>query len=76
MTTRWLRRQTRRPVLVSTTDGFTLDGLLETDAKDGVVLRAAMLLGEGDPAPMEGEVFVPRERVSMIQFPAGRGVAV
>lgn len=74
--TRWLRRQVRRPVLVSTTDGFTIDGLLETDAKDGLVLRAAFLLGDGDPTPFEGEVFIPRERVSMIQFPASRGVAV
>jgi hypothetical protein len=63
-------------VLVSTTDGYTIDGLLETEARDGVVLRAAFLLGDGDPVPIEGEVFVPRERVSMVQFPASRGVAV
>lgn len=67
---RWLRHQTHREVLVTTTEDQTFEGVLAEDARDGVILRCAKLHRPGDEAiPLGGEVFIPRDRVSVIQFP-------
>lgn len=66
----WLRHQTYRRVLVSTTDDQTFDGLLAVEARDGLVLRSASLIVDGRaPIAISGEAFIPRERVLLVQFP-------
>lgn len=66
---KWLQHQTHRQVVVTTKSGESLDGLLAIEARDGIVLRAARLLRGSDPAiPVDGEVFVPRENVAVMQF--------
>lgn len=67
MRRRWLRRQFRRKVLVHTRDNQTLEGVLEADAPDGLVLRAARFLEGDGQVPLAGEIFVPRENVAWLQ---------
>lgn len=67
MRSRWLKSKMLRQVYVHTTDDQTVFGVLEADAPDGLVLRAAILLGESSRVPMAGEVFIPRGKVSFIQ---------
>lgn len=65
---RWLKRQVLTRVIVYTTEGSTLDGVLAEDAKDGIVLRHVKVVpDQGDPQPVPGSVFVAREHLDFLQ---------
>jgi len=52
---------------VYTTDEQVLDGLLVTDASDGIVLIDVRVRSDGD-VDLQGEIYVPRERVRFVQL--------
>ena len=57
---------------VHTTEDATIEGVLAVSAEDGLVLRAARFHQGSDPAiSMQGEVFIPRSKVSFIQVTGG-----
>lgn len=67
MASRWLKRQTARPVIVSATE-FSVSGLLAEAADDGLLIRAAEVTRPGEPpVQVAGEVFVPRSQVLLVQ---------
>lgn len=70
---RWLDRRTRREVAVHLTDGTSLAGVLWEVCPDVLVLRHARALTGGTDAPVEadGDVAVPRGRVSWVQVLGG-----
>lgn len=66
----WLDTVAGTPVLLTATDGRTYRGLMLDQYEDGVCLLAAALLqADGTPVPINGELFVPRARVAVIQRP-------
>lgn len=65
----WLDRVMKKKVLFHTLNDQSIEGVLMEQVADGVILRAAVLLGsEGKRTPMAGEVFVPRENVAFAQL--------
>ena len=65
----WLERVTRQNIIVHTTADQSISGVLMEQTPDGVILRAAKLLGEGGrETSMAGETWVPRERIAFCQF--------
>lgn len=63
----WLRQRTLARILVHTTDDKTIEGVLDTVARDGVVLIAGRYL-EGDAkVELAGETFIPREKIAFVQ---------
>ena len=67
MRRRWLRTKERDRAIVYTTDEQVLDGLLVTDASDGIVLIDVRVRSDNDIA-LQGEIYVPRERVRFVQL--------
>lgn len=64
----WLERATRKRIIVHTRDDQSIEGVLMKCVDDGLILRAARLLGsDGKQTAMAGEVFVPRENVAFTQ---------
>jgi hypothetical protein len=65
----WLTRVLKKRVIVHLTSGLSMDGVLWEQTPDGVILRAAKLLGDdGKQTSMAGEVWVPRENVAFAQL--------
>jgi hypothetical protein len=65
----WLESVMTKRLIVHTTKDTTIEGSLVAQYDDGIVLRAAALLGSGTaPLPMAGEVFIPREQVFFCQL--------
>lgn len=62
----WLRRLTLRSIHVNTPDE-TFEGVLLTEAPDGVVLTSATMHGPDGAVKMAGNVFIPRDRISFVQ---------
>jgi hypothetical protein len=67
----WLKQKLAVDVVVHTTDSSSIRGLLEDTARDGVVLRAARYLEGGSGVPLGGELFIPREKILMVQVDPG-----
>lgn len=68
LSTPWLSRVMKRKIILHTKDSQSIEGVLWEQSRDGVILRAAKLLGEkGMSTSMAGEVFVPRENVAFAQ---------
>jgi hypothetical protein len=66
---RWLAQRTTRRVVLHTTDSQSIDGLLMTVAPDGIVLSNAIYLdNSAEPVQMGGEIWVPRDKVAMVQI--------
>ena len=63
----WLDRHTAERVIVHTTEDQTLDGLLREVTRDGLVLATVTLVDHA--VDVAGDVWVPREKVAMIQRP-------
>lgn len=64
----WLRRISATEVVVHTTAGETIRGVLSLVAEDGLVLAAARHVGEsGRTVPMKGDVLVPTDRILLVQ---------
>lgn len=64
---RWIDQLKRRTVVVHTTNGTSLRGVLVGTYRDSLVLAHVAYLGDGGSQPVDGEVVVPRERVAWIQ---------
>lgn len=75
---RWVDNLRARTVVVNTTNGESLRGLLVGVYRDCLVLKHAVHLGTIDgqrlEVPVDGEAVIPRERVGWIQtLPSGEG---
>ena len=68
MRRRWLKQVLLERVVIHTTSNLSIEGLLSENAKDGVVLKTAKMLGP-HPTDLAGEVFIPREQVAFAQKP-------
>ena len=67
----WFQRMLRRKVIVHLTTDQSIEGVLMEQTDDGLILRAAKLLGEGSRSAdttIAGEVHIPRERIAFAQF--------
>jgi hypothetical protein len=67
----WLDRVMKKRIIVHTLKGdASVQGTLMEQTADGVILRAAKLLGSSGQADttMAGEVFIPRENVAFAQL--------
>lgn len=65
----WLESTLKKRIVVHLCDGLTIDGTLMEQAADGVILRAAKLLGDDKRETlMAGETFVPRENIAFAQL--------
>lgn len=67
---RLVRELERRRVIVTTTDAETFDGIL-LDADDGhlVLVDAAQLTQAGDSVVIDGQLWLPTDRVAYLQRP-------
>jgi hypothetical protein len=66
---RWLNQRMARRVVVHTSDNQSIEGLLTSVAPDGLVLGAAIYLDSGaEPVQLGGDIWVPRNKVALIQI--------
>ncbi len=69
MRQQWLERVLKKKIVVHTRNDQSIEGVLMEQTRDGVILRAAQLLGsDGKRTTMAGEVFVPRENIAFAQL--------
>jgi hypothetical protein len=69
MRQQWFRQVLKKKIVVHTRNDQSVEGVLTMLARDGVILRAAALLGgDGKRTTMAGEVFVPRENIAFAQL--------
>lgn len=61
----WLDRMVAERVIVHTSDGTSIEGVIRERGADGVVLTAARLL-DGE-VNVGGDVWIPRSKVHMVQ---------
>jgi small nuclear ribonucleoprotein (snRNP)-like protein len=72
----WLDELTRRTVVVHTTDGMSMRGVLMPGYDDQCVLiHARLLQDDGVTSLMDGEVWIPREKVHFLQNLPADGAA-
>lgn len=65
----WFGRVLKKKIIVHTRDSQSIEGVLMEELPDGIILRAASLLGDGGRrTPMAGEIHVPRENISFSQL--------
>jgi hypothetical protein len=64
----WLEERLTRRIVVHTTDGQSVEGLLDRVVTDGLVLSTARYLDTNPPTDLQGEIFLPRARVGFAQF--------
>lgn len=62
----WLDKISGERVLVHTVDNQTIEGALISVLRDGIVLRAPRLIDD-QPVNVAGDVFVPRQKVALVQ---------
>lgn len=67
---RLIRELERRRVVISTIDGETFEGIL-LDADDGhlVMVDASQLTAAGDRIGIDGQLWLPTDRVAYLQRP-------
>lgn len=63
---RWVRQRLGQEIVVHTTEDDSYKGILDAEYTDGLVLRATTRLG-AEPVSLPGELFVPRDKVALIQ---------
>ncbi len=63
----WLMRRRSERLLVHTTDGQSIEGLLRETGPDGLVLASPRLVDSD--VTLAGDLFVPKAKVLMIQRP-------
>lgn len=63
----WLTRKTLSRIVLHTVADQTFEGVLYSQDRDGVTLRAAFLVEEGRKTPLAGETWLPRESVLFAQ---------
>lgn len=72
MTVRLLRRRIHKTVLVTVDTGETFKGALYAYDREVIVLRNAGLVDASSDSqfvPADGELLLPRGRVTLLQFP-------
>jgi hypothetical protein len=68
----WLDDLTLSTVIVTTTDdGPSLRGIKRAVYDDGILLSSAAILEAEALVTLEGDVFIPREKVQLVQLLAG-----
>ena len=68
----WLADLEAERLVVVTTEGKTFEGNLMAVAADGIVLTAAQLR-DTDQHPLAGDVWIPREKIRLVQRPGVKG---
>lgn len=63
----WLRHKLASSVTVHLTTGDSVAGYLEETGRDGIILRAARFLDTEASVAMAGELFVPRDKILLVQ---------
>lgn len=64
---RWLRDKIAEQITAHLTDDTSMEGWLDEAGSDGFLLRSVRLHLESGIVPLEGWVWVARERVRFIQ---------
>lgn len=64
---RWIDRLVRRSVVIHTTNGMSIRGVMVGAYRDSLVLSHAEFLGGDSVEPVDGDVVIPRERVAWMQ---------
>lgn len=64
----WLKSRTAERVLVHTKSGKSIRGYLEVAARDGLLLRAPVLLLEEVETPLDGELWLYAVDVEFLQL--------
>jgi hypothetical protein len=65
----WFRQVLKKKVVLHLKSDQSIEAVLVELTRDGVILRAAALLGgDGKRTTMAGEVFVPRENIAFAQL--------
>lgn len=68
----WLDDLTLQTVIVTTTDdGPSLKGIKRAVYDDGIVLTQAAVLEADAIVTLEGDLFIPREKVLLVQLLSG-----
>lgn len=67
MRRKWNERLERRTIVIHTTDGQSLRGVLVGEYRDSLVLSHAYALGAQAVQAIDGEAVIPRERVAWVQ---------
>lgn len=66
---KWFERTLKKKIVLHLKNDQSIEGALMEQTLDGVILRAAELLGEnGKRTAMAGETFVPRENIAFSQL--------
>lgn len=65
----WYAAKTGRQILVHTTEDASIEGVLMQVSPDGLMLMAVRYLSETGAPNLAGEVFIPREKVVLVQAP-------
>lgn len=66
-----MRAHTAQRVIIAQRDSeTTIGGWLEETGKDGYLLRAPHLLMDEGVQPLDGELFIPHDRVAFVQLGA------
>lgn len=67
---RWLESVIARRITVHTSTNASIEGSLASTTADGLLLKAARMLGgtDGKGTPMAGDVFIPRTNVAFVQL--------
>ncbi len=64
----WLRRRTKRRVLVHTADDLSITGVLMWTGREGVVLTMSTMPGDNsEPVDLAGDQWVPAARIRFVQ---------
>lgn len=68
--TEWLEAVMTKRIVVHLMNSVTIEGSLMAQYEDGILLRAAKLLGDGtqNGTAMAGETFIPRGQVMFVQL--------
>lgn len=64
---RWVQRLLAHTIVVHTTDGISLRGVLVGQYRDVIVLANAMHLGPDGDTKVDGNAVIPREKIGWIQ---------
>jgi hypothetical protein len=64
----WLDALTLETVVVHMRDMPSMKGLKQAVYEDCLVLRDALVMDDGTPYTLAGEVVIPREQVTLIQL--------
>lgn len=64
---RWVDRLVRRSVVIHTTSGESVRGVLVGAYRDCLVLSHAAFLGSDSIEGIDGEAVIPRERIAWLQ---------